>query len=298
MLLGTVGHVTSMVKALQGMGFDIPTPRLVFTGSNKSGVRTVAESVMGMKLIPYNLCHPFEIHFVHVAGKVDIVCRLNFNQTRYIFPGDAWSFKRDTEQHVKTLSDSTDERIIMTVESSQVPDMHVLQSCTTDVSQIESFDIAVFVIAANNVPSEDVLQSLKTSSPPFIGVLTKLDMVDLGMASKMLWGNSLSLPFGLIGFVYDKQVGSDWLAKHPVYSTFPPELRGVEAITKKVGLEMKARYVEILKRMQGDLDRKKASLGERLAVMGESKATNEETEERNTVVQQLKTLEDVEKFVA
>jgi|LauGreDrversion4_2_1035121.scaffolds.fasta_scaffold65347_2 hypothetical protein len=273
------GDVARMVKKLQALGFNIPTPRLVFKETPGSGVKTVAESVIGLKLIPDHLCYPLEIRFVQVERN-DVCCSLNFNGKRYTYPMDTDVCKKDIADRVKTILEATDvveKKIIMTVESSLVPDLHVAVNSDEDMP---SSDIGIVVIAANDIPSEDVLKTWRTCANQPIGVLTKIDLLDPPAVSMILIGNSLSLSFGLTGVAINEQLEPDWLVKHAFYSNLPPEFTGVEAVMKKVGLELTASIEEILKGMKGALDRKKTALRKRLGKLGEAIPTDEGERQR------------------
>ena len=287
MFLDSLSDVTSMVKQLQLHGYEVQTPRLCFVGTNGSGVRTVTESILGLNLIPYRLHYPLEIRFVHVSNNAEIWCSLSFNQKRYNYSTAMEHCRKDILDHVKS---TPGDRVIMTVESSRVPDIHVIEYFDQDVSKLGDSDIGIIVIAANNLPDDIALSKLKRGRYSPIGVLTKLDLGDSHTVSRILIDNVIDLPFQLIG------VTRHWLTSNPVYSKIPPERKGLDTLMKKLRSELIRRFVDILKSMEQEILMKRDTLRIQLEQLVETMNRDNQLIEYPDKIKERKNLEEQLKF--
>eukprot|EP01022_Parablepharisma_sp_SALTPOND_P008035 TRINITY_DN135101_c2_g1_i1.p1 TRINITY_DN135101_c2_g1~~TRINITY_DN135101_c2_g1_i1.p1 ORF type:complete len:868 (+),score=80.71 TRINITY_DN135101_c2_g1_i1:151-2604(+) len=307
----------NLVDELRDLGLQehINLPRIAVLGTQSSGKSSVLESIVGLDFLPRGegivTRRPLELRLHHLQD--DVQPWATFEEVKYKTFTDFTEVRRTieylTDKYAGDKKNIVDIPIVLTIHSYNCPDLTLIdlpgitriplqgseqppdiERITTEMAKRYCGDertIILCVIPANiDLSTSEALkyaQEWDVHQVRTLGVLTKLDIMDVGSnAKKALMNQVIHLKLGYVGVknrsqqnIIDKlsvqrglDIEKEWFINHPIYRSLPKDCYGTDTLTHKLSRILYAHIRNSLPDIVKEVDEKLKVVDERLKDLG------------------------------
>jgi GTPase SAR1 family protein len=299
-----------------GVNQYINLPRIAVLGSQSAGKSSVLESIVGLDFLPRGegvvTRRPLELRLCHIAEGPDVkpwgVFQEKKDEKFFDFLKVRQTIEELTDKRCGTLKNIIDDPIVLNIYSPTCPDLTLIdlpgitkiaiegqpeniKKITKEMASRYCSDPSTIILCINpanqDITTSDGLQMAREIDPEgarTIGVLTKLDIMDLGTdARKALLNQEVPLKLGYVGVknrskqdLLDKipmrqaiEKEKEFFDNHPVYKKLPPGYCGTDVLIQKLTKLLFKKIREILPTVIKEINSSIKQSEEELSLLGQ-----------------------------